>query len=256
MIPAADSEYRQDTIGVVRVSKPTDEFIRCFEKIKTEVNRRAGEPSSLSFEIERAADRDGFVRKNRPVLIYMRDVRNALQHPKHRSVGPAVEVTEAFLSEVQDLLRYLENPPNASSVGVARKQIVAAKLSDRLGDLAGVMKRGGFSHIPILNEEEAVIGVFNEAAVFDHLWADAETIIGRQMMVADIFRHCHLEAGHTETFKFVSPRTPLESLVAMFLALESATTRIGAAFVTASGKSNEPLQRLITPWDVLASATA
>jgi hypothetical protein len=27
---------------------------------------------------------------------------------------------------------------------------------------------------------------------------------------------------------------------------------VGAAFVTASGKKTEPLQRLITPWDVLA----
>jgi CBS domain-containing protein len=238
------------------VANATEEFIRCFESIKGEVNRRAGAPSSIAFEIERASERDGLVRKNRALLVYMRDVRNALQHPRHRSAGGAIEVTQSFLAEAADLLRHLENPPKANDVGVALKNILTGRLSDRLGDLADEMKRNGFSHIPILDERESVIGVFNEAAVFDHLWGDNETIVGREMKVGDIFNHCRLDAGHTETFRFVSPRTALEDLVTMFLGIESATTRLGAAFVTVSGKSNEPLQRLITPWDVLARAAA
>lgn len=237
-------------------NSPTDEFIRCFEKIKTEVNRRAGDQSSLSFAVERAADRDGFVRKNKAVLIYIREVRNALQHPGHESVGSAIMITESFLSEVRDLLQHLQNPPKANSVGVPRKMIMAGKLTDRLGDLADKMKSSGFSHIPLLNEGDAVIGVFNEAAVFDHLWANEETIVGRDMTVNDIFPHCKLDANHTETFRFVTPRTPVDDLTAMFLNLESPNTRVGAAFVTASGKRHEPLQRLITPWDVLAKAAA
>ncbi len=174
------------------MSNATEEFIRTFEKIKTEVNRRAGHPSSLSFEVEAASRRDGVVRRNRAVLIYMRDVRNALQHPKHRSEGAAIHISEAFCAEAQSLLRYLKNPPNANTVGVPRKKIATAKLTDELGILAEEMKRGGFSHLPLLNEGGAVIGVFNEEAVFDHLWADSETIIGRHMKVADIFRHCDL----------------------------------------------------------------
>jgi len=224
--------------------------------VKSEVNRRAGTPSSLAFEIERASDRDGLVRKNRQLLVYMRDVRNALQHPRHRSAGGAIEVSRSFLRETKEVLQHLENPPKASDVGVPRKAILTAKVDDSLGDLADQMKRNGFSHIPIVDERDAVIGVFNEAAVFDHLWANDETIIGRDMRVADIFTHCRLDAVHTETFAFVRPRTLLEDLVSMFLALESATSRVGAAFVTASGKNFEPLQRLITPWDVLAGSAA
>ena len=60
------------------MSNPTESFVRTFEEIVTEVNHRADAPSSHSFEIERAAKRDGIVRKNRPLLIYIRDVRNAL----------------------------------------------------------------------------------------------------------------------------------------------------------------------------------
>ena len=188
------------------------------------------------------------------MLIYIRDVRNALQHPKHRSDGHAVQVSEAFLDEVQTLLSHLKKPPTASSVGVPRKKIKTANLTDGLGNLADEMKQDGFSHVPILDERDAVIGVFNEAAVFDCLWAETETIIGRQMQISEILRHCRLNAGHTENFRFVKPSTPIDDLAEMFLALESPTTRVGAAFVTASGKKTEPLLGLITPWDLLASS--
>lgn len=236
------------------MGETTERFIRLYEDLVDEVNRRSGSISSHSFEIERASSRDGAVRKHERLLKYIRDVRHALQHPKHRSPGHAVVISGSFLEEIESILTHLRNPPVAGSVGVPRKQIRIASLNDRLGDLADEMKRGGFSHVPILDERGVVIGVFNEAAVFDHLWAENETIIGREMVVSDIFRHCRLDANHTETFRFVSPRVPIDDLADMFLAIESPTTRVGAAFVTASGKTTEPLQRLVTPWDILVTS--
>ena len=233
----------------------TENFIRTFEELVDEVNRHAGVPSSHSFEIARAAERNGIVRKNQSLLRYIGSVRNTLQHPQHHSRGHAVQVSEAFLDEVQTLLNDLKNPPTVSSIGVPRKKIKTAALTDELGDLADEMKRCGFSHVPILNECGTVIGVFNEAAVFDCLWAETETIIGREMQISEIFLHCRLDAGHTENFRFVKPGTLIDDLVKMFRAPESPTTRLGAAFVTASGKMSEPLQRLVTAWDVLTSSS-
>ena len=54
----------------------------------------------------------------------------------------------------------------------------------------------------------------------------------------------------------MKPGTPLDDLVEMFVAVESPTTRLGAAFVTAAGKNTEPLQRLVTAWDVLAGTSS
>ena len=236
------------------MSSTTQSFIRLYEQLVEEVNQKAGSPASHSFEIERASNRNSGVRRQERLLKYIRDVRHALQHPKHSSSGDAVVISTPFLEEIEHLLNYLRDPPTASSVGVPRKKIRTAILTERLGDLAGEMKQHGFSHIPILNEQESVIGVFNEASVFDHLWADNETIIGRDMLISDILPHCSLDTTHTESYRFVSPRMPLDDLAEMFLSLETPKTRVGAAFVTASGKPHEPLQFLITPWDVLATA--
>ena len=132
------------------MSNPTETFIRTFEEIVSEVNRRAKASSSHSFEIEKASRHDGLVRKNRVLLLYIRDVRNALQHPKHGSGGHAVNVSEAFLTEVQLLLKHLKNPPKAGSVGVPRKELRTAQPTDEVGPLADEMKRNAFSHLPIL----------------------------------------------------------------------------------------------------------
>src|SRR3546814_4054093 len=188
------------------MSQKTEQFIRTFKKLKADINRRAGMPSSHSIEIDRAADRDNTVRRNRALLIYIRDARNLVQHPRHRSDGHAIHISETFLAETQSLLSHLRNPPTASSVGVKRKQMKTAGKTDRLGDLADEMKRCGFSHVPILDEHDVVIGVFNEAAVFSFLWTTEETIVGRQMQISDILSHCRLGTNHAERFKFVSPR--------------------------------------------------
>ncbi|BDG74066.1 CBS domain-containing protein [Roseomonas fluvialis] len=235
------------------MSTTTEDFIRTFEALREEVNRRAGEPNSHTLQIDTAAGVDPAIDKNRRLIRYIRDVRNALQHPQHGARGHAVQITDAFLNEAKALLRHLQDPPTVRSVGVARRDIRTARLGDRLGDLADMMKRDGFSHLPILDERDVVMGVFNEAAVFDHLWAEPARIIERDMRVEDILPHCSLDADHTETFQFVRPGTLLDDLVGMFVAPISRTTRLGAAFVTASGKDTEPLQRMITPWDVLAN---
>lgn len=237
------------------MSDANEVFIRLYEDLVKEVNNVAEEPSSHSFLIERAADRNGLIQKEERRLKYIRDVRHVLQHPRHRSLGSAVVISDTFLEETAELLEYIRKPPTAGDVGVPLKEVRTASLSDCLGDLADTMKSQRFSHLPILDDRYVVIGVFNEAAIFDHLWTESETIIGRGMLVSEVLEHCRLGANHTETFRFVSPRISVDDLVDMFLALQSPTARIGAVFVTASGKDTEPLQRLITPWDVLASSS-
>ena len=73
------------------------------------------------------------------------------------------------------------------------------------------------------------------------------------MTVAEVLPHCRLDAQHTETFRFVAPNTPIDDLIELFRAIETPLTRVGAVFVALSGKPDKPVQRLITPWDVMSS---
>lgn len=229
-----------------------EEFIRVFEDLSDVINARAGRPNAHSFELHEACRRDKGIEKHRSVLQYMRDVRNTLQHPKHNGSGSAVQVSQTFVDELEKLLRKLSRSSTANDVGVSKKDIRAARPEETLGSLADLMREKGFSHLPILGDKKQVVGVFNEAAVFAHLLRQGETIIGRNMRLSDIMDDCQIESPRTETFKFVSPRTLLRELQSIFLSLSTPFSRVGAVFVTSSGKAHEPVQRLITPWDILA----
>jgi predicted transcriptional regulator len=234
------------------MSDTTFEFISTFEALKAEINKRAGDPNAFEFKLDRAATNDRFVSNNRKKLQYIREVRDLLQHPQTNTPVRPFSISEGFLADTRDLLKRLANPPVAKDFWVPRASLTLARAGDRIGDLADTMRQRGFSHLPILDPSGAVVGVFNEAAVFAHLWKEEVTLIERGNTVADIMDSCSLGVVHTETFEFVRPVTPQDKLVDLFTKIPSPSTRVGAVFVTASGSPKDQLQGLITPWDVLA----
>ena len=131
------------------MSSTTERFIRLYEDLvgRGEPARQVQAPPIPSRSSARQAGM-ARCRKQQNLLKYIRDVRHALQHPKHRSEGHAVLISELFLEEVASLLNHFQNPVRAGSLGVPRKQIRTAQLSDRLGDLADDMKSGRFQPCP------------------------------------------------------------------------------------------------------------
>lgn len=227
-------------------------FIRAFEDLKAEINRRAGIKNSHSLELHLAVGRDRSVAKSERYIRYFRDVRNALQHPNHNAKAHAFQVTEAFVEEVKKLLHVLQNPLKASSICVKRGDLFIARVDDSIGEIADKMKTMAFSHVPILNQDDIILGVFNEAAIFDYFWSDNVIDASRDLTISKILLHCNLNANHTETFRFVRPTTTKDYLVTKFTNLESNSTRIGAIFVTPSGKKSESITGMLTPWDLLS----
>jgi predicted transcriptional regulator len=231
-------------------------FIQAYEALKEEINQRIGRDGGARLELDEAIDRDQSVAKHARLIRYIRDIRNALQHPHHRSRAPAVQITPEFLAETIRLLEALQNPPRAHSLMVPRRKLRVADCDQSVVEVADVMRAKRFSHIPILDRRDVLIGVFNEAAIFDYFFAAGAKEQAGALTIADILAHCRLDAGHTETFGFVHPNATEDAIVAKLTAVAGPSTRIGALFVTASGKAAEPITGMLTPWDVLATRDA
>jgi CBS domain-containing protein len=68
---------------------------------------------------------------------------------------------------------------------VPRGKLYAAKLTGKIGDVADAMRSGNYLHVPVLDEEGVVVGVFNEAAIFDYFCSDEIIDVGRDKPVKD-----------------------------------------------------------------------
>jgi CBS domain-containing protein len=68
---------------------------------------------------------------------------------------------------------------------VPRGRLYTAKLTGKIGDIADAMRSENYLHVPVLDEEGVVVGVFNEAAIFDYFCSDEIIDVGRDKPVKD-----------------------------------------------------------------------
>lgn len=227
-------------------------FIQAYEGLKVQINRRAGEDGSKEFLLQRAIQRDGAVRRQEDLLKYIRDVRNVLSHPSSTMRGRGVTVTQSLVEQAQALLHWLADPPTARTLCVPRASLFVAGVEDKVVKVARHMKEKRYSHIPIVNGEHRLIGVFNEAAIFDFFLVEGAIMADHDITISEIMRHCSLDGGRTEAFGFVRPSTPISDLIVRLTLDPERAIRVGALFVTSSGKATDPITGMLTAWDVLA----
>lgn len=234
--------------------EPNDQFIRLYEALKTRINAIAG-IDSANMELTQACERSKRVLGHRSEIWHVRDVRNLIAHPPANSRGPTVVVTSDLMRRTQRLLDALTTVRTASTAGVPLEKLFTVTTDTKLIMVADTMRAKRYSHVPILDERKRVIGVFNESAIFDYLVSQTIIELTDTMVVADIMDHCRLDAGHTESFRFVRPDTTEDEMLDVLVNIEGDFTRVGALFVTASGTVTEPLHRMVTLWDVVSRGT-
>jgi CBS domain-containing protein len=233
---------------------PNDQFIRLYEALKTQINSIAG-VEGTNMELAQACDRSKRVQGHRSEIWHVRDVRNLIAHPPANSRGPMVLVTPDLIYRTQRLLDALTTVRTANTSGISLSNLFTATPGTKLITVADTMRDERYSHVPILDERKRVIGVFNESAIFDYFVSQTIIELTDTMVVADIMYHCSIDAGHTESFRFIGPGTTEDEMMDALINVEGEFTRIGALFVTPSGKATEPIHRMITIWDVMSGAS-
>jgi predicted transcriptional regulator len=180
-----------------------------------------------------------------------RTLRNAIVHstsPKGGKGGFIAEPTESAVKEFKSLVNELLNPPNLMNVAVKRPEIYSTTFDARAIDVMQEMNRKSYSHVPVLSDNK-VLGVFSENTVFSFI-ATVDDVIHKDTRIEEFSAHLPIDKHLSEAFAFVSQRTPINEVCQIFSQARERGVRIGAVFITLSGQSDEPLQGMITAWDL------
>ena len=252
--------------GIRRINK---KFTDTCERLDKEIRNRIGKLPKEKIS-DKDLKKDATLREKIGFLDNVRYTRDVLSHNNTKTSFPFI-VTKDFLDEVNEFLKDLELKAEDiyipfKSITEANKSITAAKLGEKLGSIVDDMRKKSYSHIPIIDDNERVIGVFNEIAAFNYLWDNSIKSIDQNMRLSkDIFEYCRIEKREeleyveiyeivkpnvsVEDFGFVKPSISADKIKNLFKNPDSDRTRIGAVFVTQSGKKEGKLQGMITPWD-------
>lgn len=226
-------------------------FIQSFERLKTVINIMAFKEGSTSMEISAAVYKNSRVKRCEKELRYIREVRNLLSHQHGQFGGAPFMVSDIFLARVDKLTSFFSKKMSANDVGVSLRDLYTARLSSFVKNLADKMIEDKFSHVPILDDDNVLLGVFNESAVFESYLCEEVIGLEAETKIEDLMPFCEVGRQRTEAFKFIKPSASLDDIADLFSGWEGDAARLGAVFVTASGKDSDPVQRMMTAWDVL-----
>lgn len=191
------------------------------------------------------------VARNQQLLRAVAQVRNNLVHNPIPSVAqPLVDPNPRLVEMYRDVRDTLLNPPKALSIAIPGQDIYTTTLSAKLSAVMQAMDDHVFTHVPVLDNDDRMIGVFSENSLLSYLADNGEGIITKDMKIEDIREFLPLKAHRGESFVFVSRNTPLSKIYEIFNEAIQVRQRIGMVFVTQNGRESEKLLGIITAWDL------
>lgn len=189
----------------------------------------------------------------REEIKYCQEVRNLLQHkPKIEGEYP-VEPTDEMISFLQKTVDSLKNRRKCREIMVPKKDVFCRELSDPVRDTIPQMRNIDHNHVPILNDQGAVAGMFT-AVSFLRLMADRKDhTMDSETKFSDIEKYISFDSHSTEIYSSVSGEMYVDELEELFESSYAKGKRLSMVFVTEEGRKNGKLLGIISPWDVLCA---
>jgi len=228
--------------------KNSEEFRRVFNKIENYLNKLVNKPvySRFSNLINLASEKNRAVKEYANDLMEFAELRNAIVHAKNEKI-----IAEVFKSTIRDLKKIyqqIKNPP--LSCEIASKPVYTCQIKDSLLEQIKIMREKTYTHVPVYKNTD-FRGVLSESALFSWL-GDLGKIdtINKDIKVGDIQKYLNIEGRSNEYFKLIDKKTNIYKVKQLFEQNIEKNKRLGAVFITKSGKGNKKIIGIITAWDL------
>lgn len=181
-------------------------------------------------------------------LMALRMARNALTHNPMLDGKPIVELNAGVIPFLDDVISRIKKLPAAANILIPKSAVFSASLDDTISSVVEAMLANVYSHVPILDYMDRVIGVFSESTMLEmnktRIYDDGKATLG----VVSKFLPCDKHTA--EVFRFVPKNDPIAHIRHLCADALKKHERIGMMFVTENGKPDEPLLGILTVWDI------
>ena len=230
----------------------TGEFIDLFRRLEAALRENAltgSGPREFNGMINALARQDPFIQDRWNEIDLCRQIRNILSHfPTVEGRRPLVP-DQALLDVLAETIDQLEHPVRAIDAARAREHLYTVGMESPAQPTLWQMRKRGFSHVPVM-EGSRLAAVFSVGTVFSAACRGAVPPM-EQACIGDFMPDIELERHENERYVFVAADEPLAQVKELFQRPKQSRRKVAAVFVTAGGDAAEPLEGMITPWDVL-----
>lgn len=179
----------------------------------------------------------------------VRRIRNLMVH-ESGIIDSLFDVSSDVLDFLDELISYLRNPVLAQDVMTPTKKLILGREDDLISVLILKVIEEGISNIPIVDEKNVVIGIFNSEVLLNLFVNNYH--INENSRIKDIKEFTSLESQLNLRFIFVTKEYEIDVLNDYFsMSKEIYKKRLPAIFVSENGKQNSPLIGVISPIDLI-----
>lgn len=232
-------------------NKKANLFLDLYKQLEEELETkyRVGRRRFSSVIIEFIKDTES--EPVRDALEACREIRNVLTHTANIGGQPVVEPSAPVVETMEKILAYVRRPPLALDYATRGQAVLTATHSQKAMRVMEVMAKNGFSHVPVM-KNGSFCGVFSIGTVFQYVLKNGKNI-GKDTTLGDMESHLPLRE-HAENYVFVPKDATYLYVRKQFLKIPEKNKRISVVFITETGKEEERLLGMLTPWDVLHEA--
>lgn len=182
---------------------------------------------------------------------YCRVVRNFLVHtPRIKGMYP-IQPSDDMIELLQTCIDRLKNPLMAMDFAVKYRNMFTATLDTKIAYITDYMNRYGFTHVPVLDSEQRLIGVFSDNAIYSYICKNGTIHIGEDTTLEEISEVLPVYTHSREYFAFMDTEVYLYEMASLFTIDARSMKKLAAVFFTKGGKSNEKIQGMMTPYSLL-----
>lgn len=190
--------------------------------------------------------------QDRSIIQSCADLRNFYAHDAKLNNRFIAEISADAVDYIRGLTVAVNNRQKCKDRCIMYNKIYWRSLNDNVRETMKTMQEKLYTHIPIL-ENKKVVGVFDENSLFTFLATQEDDlcIFDQKLTFADLKEHIKLEDREMEEFSFFPINRYTDEAAEVFNYAQQRGKRIGLMLLTASGKSTDDLQGIITPWDII-----
>ena len=227
----------------------TGKFIALCKELESAVKTRSGSTShgeSAYVFLSRKAEFKPYTKE----LDLIREVRNLIQHKDVEVKGKeAIYVDEVLMDALREIIRLVQHPETVGDV--CTRDLVTADLSTPVKKVMDWMLDSSFSHIPVLDEQGKLLGIFSENSIFTRVAKEGLGALSESDCVRDFKPYLDIRDHVRDSFAFIAEGVATEQAVEQFKHRDKQGRRLAMLVVTRHGDPSEPVVGVLTPYDVL-----
>ena len=186
-------------------------------------------------------------------IVCCQETRNLLQHqPMIRGEYP-VEPSEKLIAVLDMLTAMVVDRQTCMDICVKSNAVFSATPRDSVKQAMATMRAKRYSCIPIIDDDARVIGIFSEGSIFDYL-ADEEIVeLNDNLRFEDLGKYIEPNGREGTLHLFLPHNYSVDKLLNRIESATNSMERFEVAIITNNGDKSEPMQGIVTPWDVIGN---